>query len=471
MQKIFIKSSFKGMLMGWVLLLTSSFLSKIEATTYYDYEIETITTGLSQPDGICINASGMLYVADRSSNYIKRISVSDRSVTTVASGLSGPSGICVDSANNIYFGELGGGDVRKILASDNSMSTLVSDSRYHQGVCIDASGNLFYSTSFIPGAIYKINAGSTESSLFCSDGLSQPIAICLDSLGNIYTADWGAGTIVKVSPAGVPTTIASGLSYTTKPPYGICVDLSGNVYFSEFDNTNDHTGNVKKILVSDSSIVTIASGLSGPAGLCVDSVGNIYVAELFSGTILKLTSPAPSSFVNVNFTTGAHYSGPVTGGIIFTGSNADDVCTFDGHATDDVQVTVGKISMSSATPIASERSMRLNGGDLMATANDADVTLPTVAMDQDATLYANVATAGHQIDLVALTGSGALTIATIDSSPSDASIHLGNLSGNSGGIAACSQAIFINSSTQFPTAASFFEGDATVSALPTAASW
>jgi hypothetical protein len=202
----------------------------------------------------------------------------------------------------------------------------------------------------------------------------------------------------------------------------------------------------------------------------IDATGDLYVANHNDGIVLKLVNPNSYYDVEVDFTDGGHFSGPVTGGIKFVGNDSDAVCTFDGHATDDVQVTVGKISMSSGAPIASGKSMRLNGGDLMATADDADVTLPTVAMDQDATLFANIATAGHQIDLVALTGSGALTIATIDSSPSDASIHLGNLSGNSGGIAACSQAIFINSSTQFPTAASFFEGDATVSALPTAAS-
>lgn len=59
--------------------------------------------------------------------------------------------------------------------------------------------------------------------------------------------------------------------------------------------------------------------------------------------------------------------------------------------------------MNSATPIAPGKAMRLNGGDMLATAG---FSLPSIIMDQDGSLD----TQNHSVDLNALSGSGELTV-------------------------------------------------------------
>ncbi len=453
-----IKQKYKT-ISAWCGMLTIclSLMADLSATTYYGYGLEQIENGFQYPDGMsCRTSTGDVYFADRNADTISKIPAGSSTATTIVSGLNSPSAICVDSSGNIYFSELGGpGAIKKWLAGDSSISTLVSGVNSPQnGMALDSDGNLYYSSAG-DNNIYKITSGGSVSTL--STGLNLPVGVCVDNLGYVYIAEWNSGDIRKISTTtgGAGSVYASGLSY----PYGICRDSAGNLYISGYQD-----GNIKKILASDHSVITIADSVENPTGMCLDSSDVLYFAQAGgAGTISKLaTSSPPTINLTVDFTNGAVMSGSVTGGIIFTGNSSSDVCTFNGSAIGDVQVTKGKVSMSSNTPIASGKSMRLNGGDLIATAG---FELPTVAMDQAGTLNVNT---NSQVGLAKLTGSNALTIAT--SSSSTGSVHLEDLSGNSGGIAACSQSSQIDGSTKFPSAACFFQGDATVGALPGQAS-
>ncbi len=85
-------------------------------------------------------------------------------------------------------------------------------------------------------------------------------------------------------------TIASGLSQ----PYGVCVDSSKNVFFSEVD-----VHNLKEILVSSgyTTTNTITSSLTYSLGICIDSAQNIYVAD--GGNTIKQIL-ASSGYTTIN---------------------------------------------------------------------------------------------------------------------------------------------------------------------------
>jgi hypothetical protein len=96
-----------------------------------------------------------------------------------------------------------------------------------------------------------------------------PHQIAVDSANNLYVGDYNSGTIRKITPAGVVTTIAGsatvGYLDNTNPllakfnkPLGIAVDNSGNVYVSE------DGGYIRKIAYNSGTygpVTTLASAL------------------------------------------------------------------------------------------------------------------------------------------------------------------------------------------------------------------
>jgi sugar lactone lactonase YvrE len=139
---------------------------------------------------------------------------------------------------------------------------------------------------------------------------SYPTGVATDSSGNVYVAEVGNGTIRKISPAGMVTTLA-GLAGSVGSadgtaraarfhPTGVATDSSGNVYVAD---TFNHT--IRKI--SPGGTVTTLAGLAGregsadgtgsaaqfsyPNGVATDNGGNVYVADPGNHTIRKI-SPA-----------------------------------------------------------------------------------------------------------------------------------------------------------------------------------
>ena len=131
--------------------------------------------------------------------------------------------------------------------------------------------------------------------------------------GNVYIADFGDNRIRKVTVStGIITTVASSGSEEFSGDGGqatsagldlpalVAVDLSGNMYISDYDNNR-----IRKVTASTGIIDTIAgSGASSflgdedtatsanlfyPYAVAVDSAGNIYIADTVNDRIRKVT--------------------------------------------------------------------------------------------------------------------------------------------------------------------------------------
>src|SRR6185436_18570413 len=124
---------------------------------------------------------------------------------------------------------------------------------------------------------------------------ANPYGVAVDSVGNVYVADFSNSTIRKITVTGVVTTLAgtAGVSGSTDgtgaaarflTPYGVAVDSIGNVYVSDYYN------NIIRKVTAAGVVTTLAgtAGMSGstdgtgaaarfnsPAGVAVDSAGNI----------------------------------------------------------------------------------------------------------------------------------------------------------------------------------------------------
>ena len=208
------------------------------------------------PSGIVADKAGNLYVADTLNHTVRKVT-SAGAVTTIAgvAGASGfvdgagsaarfhgPQGLALDASNNLFVADTNNNAIRKIVTASGAVTTVAgqagiagntdganSQARFHypSGLAVDATGNLYVVDTdnhtlreiASPGAVSTLAglAGSSGS----ADGIGTaarfdfPTGVAVDSSGNVYVADTNNDTIrLAVSPAA-PAITAQPQSQTT----------------------------------------------------------------------------------------------------------------------------------------------------------------------------------------------------------------------------------------------------------------
>ncbi len=252
---------------------------------------------LNGPQGLAVDASGNLYIADTQNNRIRK--VSGATITTIAGAnneLGLPFGIALDSAGNIYAAEFGRNRVSKISPA-GAVSTIAGN-----GV-----------------AGYGGDGGPAASAM-----LSTPQGVAVDTAGNVYIADTGNNR-VRVVSGGIIGTFAGngiggydrdGVAATATPvgnPVALAADSSGALYIA------DGSARVRKVL-PNGLITTIAGSgsrgysgdggsatnamLSSPSALALAPNGAVLVADTYNNAV-RLLQPSASSMSLNAITSGA----------------------------------------------------------------------------------------------------------------------------------------------------------------------
>ncbi len=159
--------------------------------------------------------------------------------------------------------------------------------------------------------------------------LDRPTSVAKDNTGNVYITDRQNNRIRKVSSTGIITTVAgtgaagfggdgtAATLATMNQPYGITVDNSGNIYFSDGENHRVRKINTAGIITTIAGTGATTSGGDGgqatdaqvgwPAGIAIDNSGNIYITESENHCVRKVS---PSGIITTIAGTGmAGYSG------------------------------------------------------------------------------------------------------------------------------------------------------------------
>jgi DNA-binding beta-propeller fold protein YncE len=246
-----------------------------------------VSSGLNTPEGVAVDGSGNVYIADFNNNAIKVWSASTQQVTTlVSSGLNKPWAVAVDGSGNVFIADTYNNAIKEWNASTHQVTTLVSSGlAIPTGVAVDGFGNV-YIADFSNNAIKEWNALTQQVTTLVSSGLNEPFGIAVDGSGNLYIVDQSNNAIKEWSALTeqVTTLVSSGLH----GPYEVAVDGSGNVYFSDTGN-----GALKKWSASTQQVTTLVSSGLDPIGVAVDGSGNVYVSDRSNNAIKEI----PNAFV------------------------------------------------------------------------------------------------------------------------------------------------------------------------------
>ncbi len=113
----------------------------------------------------------------------------------------------------------------------------------------------------------------------------RPRRILVEPDGQVIVADWGAGTVVRISADDKTTILLSGLS----EPAGLARDGMGNLYVSTHGNGVIHGGTILKLTPMGTQSV-FANGLTGPTALAFDPSGNLCVASFDDDSVLRIST-------------------------------------------------------------------------------------------------------------------------------------------------------------------------------------
>ena len=295
--------------------------------------------GLFSPEGLAVDSSGNIFIADTDNSVIREIVVSSGIIQTVAgsatlgpgySGDGGPAtsaqlndpfGIFVDGSGNILIADADNCVIRKV--SGGNISTVAGNGALQQpcgyagdggpatsaqldvpeGVFVDSAGNIFIADSY-NNFIRVVNAGTTPitiAGVTIAAGNIQTVA------GSNYNSEGGTA-------CGFANDGQTAVTAQLCAPTGVFVDGAENIFIADTNNFA-----IREIAASTVDIITTVAGTLGvegyspdgtaatsaslnyPGNILVDGSGNIFIADTDNFVIRQVTAGNIQTVIGNNF--------------------------------------------------------------------------------------------------------------------------------------------------------------------------
>ena len=267
------------------------------------------------PKGLAVDAAGNVFVADTNNHRIRKIT-STGDVSTFAGTTNGyadgignvakfnfPQGVAVNASGTVFIADTGNIRIRKITitgdvttfagsstagTADGTGTAAKFDSP--QGLAVDSFGNIFVADTY-NNSIRKITPTGEVTTLAGGTGqFYYPHSVAVDANGTVFVADTNYSRIRKITNTGVVTTLAGstdgfadGIGTESKfyIPSGMAIDVDGTIFVADSGNNR-----IRKIT---NSLSTPNFQLENQVSLYPNPASTLINIELVDITATRVT--------------------------------------------------------------------------------------------------------------------------------------------------------------------------------------
>ncbi len=286
----------------------------------------TFRSGGIYPEGIGIDKSDNVWIANRYSNSVVELSPQGVPLRTISVGTR-PHGLKIDRANtgNIWVENTASNDVTAIGPDGTVINSYSTQGLEPQHAQFDSSGD-----------IWVTNQGSNTVARLKGDGTfvqtyptgKNPHAISRDQAGNFWIGNYSDGTVTVLDSNGGFVHTIAGVGYQ---PTGNDAGPSGNLW--QAVQSLDQVA-VFAAAPSFAKINDYGVGVA-PRGVTIDKAGNVFIANQRTNNVLKLNS---SGIKLAEYKVGAcpeNMAVDSKGGLWVTNACGNNVTEIKGVATPD----------------------------------------------------------------------------------------------------------------------------------------
>jgi len=255
-------------------------------------------SSISSPNGVAMDGSGNLYIADCGIARVVRLSPQGAITVVAGNGKIGHSkdGVRATSVSLSYPFKVAADDAGNVYILETDESRLLK---------VDTRGSL----STVAGGGNRGFSGDGGPAVEAS--LAGPIGVAVTPAGVLYIADSQNNRIRKIDAEGIITTVAGdgerGYAGDGGPainahlftPFDVAVDSKGILYIADRYNNRIRKVDARGVITTvagsgstggPSTLVATLAGLNAPQAVAVDDGGNLYIADSGHSRICRVDS-------------------------------------------------------------------------------------------------------------------------------------------------------------------------------------